>query len=279
MCFDPVGIRWMQLPRPPIDIFRPDLERLLAVGTELLLFGREKILFSMLWNYKIYKFSILTNSWSLGSEMKEPRSTFGSASLGEIAIVAGGIDAKGNISSSAEIYNSDTGTWESLPRMNKPRMMCSGVFMDGNFYVVGGIGVGNPNVLKCGEMYDFKTRRWHVIPNMFPARDSWDSARLLAVVKNELYAAFYSENELRKYDKGRNLWSTVGNLPEEAFFKDDFGLSLRAYGDKLILIVIEPGFGGIEVYDCVPDEGPPQWSLLTFNDETSLVHTCTVMSC
>ncbi|KAH7834203.1 hypothetical protein Vadar_013731 [Vaccinium darrowii] len=279
LCFDPVGIQWMHLPRLTLNCFTLSDIDLLAVGTELLVFGREFT------SHEIYKYSILTKSWSLGSEMNEPRCLFGSASLGEIAIVAGGSDPEGNILSSAEIYNLDTGTWASLPRMNRPRTKCSGVFMDGNFYVVGGneVGILGQNVLTCGEMYDLETRTWHVIPNMFPARHRvYEAPPLLAVVKNELYAAFDKENEVRKYDKGRNLWSTVGNLPERAVRIGGWGMALRAYGDQLILIVSELSRGGIEVYDCVLDEGPLQWSLLTFNDEPSLgalVTNCTVMSC
>ncbi|KAH7836138.1 hypothetical protein Vadar_033067 [Vaccinium darrowii] len=276
MCFHPVGIRWMHVPRLPLSEPMLSYKEALAVGTELLVFGME-----MTGLHQIFKFSTLTNSWSLGREMNEPRRLFGSASLGEIAIVAGGRDRENNILSSAEIYNSDTGTWWSLPRMNRPRTMCSGVFMDGNFYVVGGIGVGNPNVLTCGEMYDFKTRRWHEIPNMFPAQiNETEAPPLLVVVKNELYAAFDKEKEVRKYDKGRNLWSTVGTLPEGTVSMNGWRPALRAYGDQLILIVGEPSLRrGIEVYDCVPDEGPLQWSLLTFNDMGGFFDNCTVMGC
>lgn len=284
--FDPVRLRWMHLPRMTSnECFMCSDKESLAVGTELLVFGKE------IRSHVIYKYSILTNSWSVGREMNEPRCLFGSASLGEVAIVAGGCDPAGNILGSAELYNSDTGTWESLPRMNKPRKMCSGVFMDGNFYVIGGIGVGNPNVLTCGEMYDLKTRRWHEIPNMFPARNTETGEReppaaakappLLAVVKNELYAAYYSENEVRKYEKERNLWSTVGRLPERAASMNGWGMAFRACGDQLIVIGGPRALGGgvIEVNAWVPDQGPPQWSLLASKHLGSFVYNCAVMGC
>ncbi|KAH7864228.1 hypothetical protein Vadar_027253 [Vaccinium darrowii] len=62
---------------------------------------------------------------------------------------------------------------------------------------------------------------------------------------------------LRKYDKERNLWSTVGNLPE-GVWRRHWGMTLRGYGDQLILFVGEASPGGVEVYECVPDEGPLQ---------------------
>ncbi|PHU02665.1 F-box/kelch-repeat protein [Capsicum chinense] len=80
--------------------------------------------------------SPIRNLWQL---MNVPRCFFGK-SLGEIAIFAGGCDLQGKIHSSAELYDSETATWKTLRSMNKPRKMCSGVFMDGKFYVLGGIG-------------------------------------------------------------------------------------------------------------------------------------------
>ncbi|GFP87369.1 F-box/kelch-repeat protein skip11 [Phtheirospermum japonicum] len=131
--FDPIGRRWMTLPRMNSnDCFVYADKESLAVGTDLLVFGRD------LMAPVIYRYSLLTNTWTTGMSMNEPRCLFGSASLGEIAILAGGCDSQGNILSSAELYNSETGSWKTLPGMIKPRKMCSGVFMDGKFYVIGG---------------------------------------------------------------------------------------------------------------------------------------------
>ncbi|KAI8019400.1 F-box/kelch-repeat protein [Camellia lanceoleosa] len=284
--FDPIRLRWMHLPRMTSnECFMCSDKESLAVGTELLVFGKE------IMSHVIYKYSILTNSWSLGTEMNEPRCLFGSASLGGIAIVAGGCDPEGNILSSAELYDSDTGMWMTLPSMNKPRKMCSGVFMDGRFYVIGGIGVGNPNLLTCGDVYDLDTKAWREIPNMFPehngdavATEAPATAKappLLAVVKNQLYAAYYAEKEVRKYDKERNMWFTVGRLPEQAASMNGWGLAFRACGDRLIVIGGPRALGGgiIEVNGWNPDEGPPQWILLGSKHSGSFVYNCAVMGC
>uniref|UniRef100_A0A5B6ZN84 Galactose oxidase/kelch repeat superfamily protein n=1 Tax=Davidia involucrata TaxID=16924 RepID=A0A5B6ZN84_DAVIN len=276
----------MHLPRMTSnECFMCSDKESLAVGTELLVFGKE------IMSHVIYRYSILTNSWSSGMEMNTPRCLFGSASLGEIAIIAGGCDPQGNILSSAELYNSETGTWETLPNMNKPRKMCSGVFMDGKFYVIGGIGVGNSNLLTCGEVYDLERRTWHEIPNMFPP---WNieaavieapafakAPPLVAVVKDELYAAYYAEKEVKKYDKERNLWITVGRLPEQAVSMNGWGLAFRACGDRLIVIGGPRALGGgiIELNCWVPDEGPPQWNLLAKKRSGSFVYNCAVMGC
>lgn len=284
--FDPIRCRWMHLPAMTSnECFMCSDKESLAVGTELLVFGKE------IESHVIYKYSILTNSWSSGMKTNTPRCLFGSGSLGEIAIVAGGCDSRGSILSSAELYNSETGTWETLPSMNKPRKLCSGVFMDGKFYIIGGVGVGNSNVLTCGEVYDFKARSWTEVPDMFPARNRGAGANdapaiakappLLAVVKNELYAAYYAENEVWKYDKRRNLWITIGRLPEQATSMNGWGLAFRACGDQLIVIGGPRALNGrfIEINSWEPTEGTPNWNLLGRKHSGSFVYNCAVMGC
>lgn len=283
--FDPIRHRWMHLPRMDCsECFMCSDKESLAVGTELLVFGKE------ITSHVVYKYSILTNSWSSGMRTNTPRCLFGSASLGELAIVAGGCDPMGNILSSAELYNSETGTWVSLPNMNKPRKMCSGVFIGRKFYVIGGIGVGNSNELTCAEVYDLDTRTWAEIPNMFPAlrragvNDAPAAAKappLLAVVRNELYAAHYAEQEVRKYDKERNLWVAVARLPAQASSMNGWGLAFRACGDQLIVIGgPRAAYGGmVDINSWVPGEGSPQWNLLARKNSGGFVYNCAVMGC
>lgn len=283
--YDPIRGRWMHLPRMiSNECFMCSDKESLAVGTELLVFGKG------LGSHVIYRYSMLTNSWTSGMRMNSPRCLFGSASLGEIAILAGGCDSKG-ILSSAELYNSETQTWKTLPNMHKPRKMCSGVFMDGKFYVIGGIGESEPKVLTCGEEYDLKTETWTHIPNMSPGRSATarenempataEAPPLVAVVNNELYAAHYAESEVRKYDKETKAWVTVGRLPERASSMNGWGLAFRACGDRLIVIggPRALGEGVIEINSWVPSEGPPQWNLLASKQSGNFVYNCAVMGC
>ncbi|MBA0879583.1 hypothetical protein Goshw_006242 [Gossypium schwendimanii] len=265
--FDPIQCKWMHLPpMPPNGCFIFGDKESLAVGTELLVFGKE------LNSQVIYRYSILTNSWTFGTSMNSPRCLFGSASLGEIAILAGGCDSQGNILSTAEMYNSETQKWETLPSMNIPRKMCSGVFMDKKFYVIGGTGgVGNDaRVLTCGEEYDLELKKWTKIPNMSVAAGEAEqpvapgAPPLVAVVNNELYAADHADMEVKKYDKEKKSWLTIGRLPERAVSMNGWGLAFRACGDRLIVIGGQTASGGsfIELNSWVPSEGPPQWNLL-----------------
>ncbi|XP_031400636.1 F-box/kelch-repeat protein SKIP11-like isoform X2 [Punica granatum] len=282
VAFDPIRHRWMQLPRMITnECFIVSDKESLAVGTELLVFTK----------FIIFRYSILTNSWSPGTRMKTPRCLFGSASLGEIAIVAGGSDEQLNILSSAELYNSETQEWEELPSMLKPRKMCSAVFMDGKFYVIGGIGGSDSKVLTCGEEYDLKTRTWTEIPDMAPLRAGGtrgvqmpaaaEAPPLIASVNNELYAADHNNMEVMKFDKVRRVWFTVGRLPERAASMHGWGLAFRACGDSLIVIGGPRAAGAsfLELNSWVPSEGPPEWNLLDTRRSSSFVHNCAVMGC
>ncbi|XAR65176.1 hypothetical protein NMG60_11009198 [Bertholletia excelsa] len=283
--FDPNRRRWMRLPRMHSnECFVFSDKESLAVGTELLVFGKEVTA------NVIYKYSLLTNTWSTGMKMNAPRCLFGSASLGEIAIIAGGCDSNGNSLNSAELYNSETGNWLTLPSMHKARRMCSAVFMDGKFYVIGGVGGPDPKLLTCGEEYDLETGNWTEIPNMSPVRAAQENEvpataeapPLVAVVDNELYAADYASMEVRKYDKEARVWNTVGRLPERAASMNGWGLAFRACGHRLICIggPRSAGEGFIEVNAWVPSEGhPPEWNLLDRKQSASFVYNCAVMGC
>ncbi|XP_058734679.1 F-box/kelch-repeat protein SKIP11-like [Vicia villosa] len=281
--FDPNRGRWMQLPKIICDeCFMLSDKESLAIGTELLVFGKE------IMAPKIYKYSILTNTWSVGNMLNTPRCLFASASYGGIGILAGGCDMRGNILRSAELYNSDTRKWETLPNMNKARKMCSGVFMDGKFYAVGGIAADKITQLTCGEEFDMTTKTWREIPNMFLIQNevletptSFGSPPLIAVVKNVLYAADYSRREVKKYVKGNNSWVTIGGFPAQANSMNGWGLAFRACGDKLIFLGGHNlhGRGMLEINAWVPDENAPQWNRLATKESRSFVHNCTVMGC
>lgn len=66
--FDPIRHRWMRLPTMDCnECFMCSDKESLAVGTELLVFGKE------IDTNVVYKYSILTNSWSPGIETTTPR--------------------------------------------------------------------------------------------------------------------------------------------------------------------------------------------------------------
>ncbi|XP_052480619.1 F-box/kelch-repeat protein SKIP11-like [Gossypium raimondii] len=211
--------------------------------------------------------------------------------LGEIGIIAGGCDLRGNILSSAELYNSETGRWETIPSMNKARRMCSAVFMEGKFYVIGGIGVESLKTITSVEVYDLKTKTWSEIPNMYPAPNEGaglieelltaEAPPLVAVVNDVLYVADHVLKQVKKDDKEKNLWVTVGPFPERTTSMNGWGIAFRACGDQLMVIggprVLGAGF--VEINSWVPNEGPLEWNLVARKPSSNFVYNCAVMGC
>eukprot|EP01018_Ginkgo_biloba_P038152 Gb_41312 [translate_table: standard] len=277
--FDPNRQRWMRLPRMPSDeCFTYADKESLAVGTELLVFGREVS------GFVIYRYSILTHSWSRGPPMNLPRCLFGSGSCKEIAIVAGGCGTDGVVLKSAELYNSELGAWEILPEMHSPRKLCSGFFMDGKFFVIGGMA-NNTEPLTCGEEFNLQTRTWRRIYNMFPGGNGVAHAPpLVAVVNDHLYAVEYSQNVVKKYNKETNTWSVLGRLPVRADSTNGWGLAFKACGKDLIVIGGQRGPEGesIELNSWHPtsEGGTPDWNLLAVKEHAGVfVYNCAVMGC
>ncbi|KAL5977349.1 hypothetical protein ACLOJK_021695 [Asimina triloba] len=276
--FDPVRQRWMRLPRMPCDeCFSYADKESLAVGTQLLVFGRE------LSGFAIWMYSLVSRDWSRCPLMNLPRCLFGSSSRGEIAIVAGGSDKNGRVLKSAELYNSETDYWEILPDMNLPRKMCSGFFMDRKFYVIGGMS-SITDSLTCGEEYNLETRTWRRIENMYPRGNrAAQSPPLVAVVNNQLYAADESTNEVKKYDKANNTWNVVRTLPLRADSYNGWGLAFKACGDKLLVVGGRRGPEGevIVLHSWSPaDGGERDWNVLSVRERAgAFVYNCAVMGC
>lgn len=276
--FDPVRNKWMRLPRMPCDeCFSYADKESLAVGTELLVFGRE------LSGFAIWMYSLERRDWSRCPPMNLSRCLFGSSSSGEIAIVAGGSDRNGCVLRSAELYNSEMGHWETLPDMNLPRKMCSGFFMDGKFYVIGGM-LSQMDSLTCGEEYNLDTKTWKRIKDMYPRGNSaTQSPPLVAVVNNQLYAADESTHEVKKYDKINNSWHVVRTLPVRADSYNGWGLAFKACGDKLLVVGGHRGPDGevIILHSWRPEDGgESEWNVLSVRERAgAFVYNCAVMGC
>uniref|UniRef100_A0A8R7QX18 F-box/kelch-repeat protein SKIP11 n=3 Tax=Triticum urartu TaxID=4572 RepID=A0A8R7QX18_TRIUA len=274
--YDPSTGRWIHVPNmPPAQSY---VWESLAVGTELLVFGG--------YGSVALRYSILTNSWTwLADVMNTPRRWFGSASVAEKAYVAGGFDSSlTNKLSSAEMYDSETHTWTPIPSMNRARFRCSGAFMDGKFYVIGGISSSH-EVLRCGEEYDLNQRSWRLIDNMSQGLNETNPGAppLIAVVNNELYAADYSENnDLKQYDKLENKWITLGKLHVQSKNKNGWDMGFRACGDRLI-VIRHPNNSSdekvVELHSWTPDGQPPVWNLFATRPYGGDQILCAVMGC
>ncbi|OVA09512.1 F-box domain [Macleaya cordata] len=223
-----------KLPVLPADsCFAAGDKESLCAGTHLLVSGKE------IEGVVIWRYELSMNRWYKGPSMINPRCLFASASCGDVAYVAGGI-GMGNIMqvlNSAELYNSETKSWEPLPKMHTPRKLCSGCYMDNKFYVIGGQGIDGGD-LTCGECFDARKNTWELIPGMMrdvPIPVS-RSPPLLAVVNNELYTLDASSNKLKVYLKRSNCWKELGQVPVRADHSRGWGVAFKSLGKELLVI-------------------------------------------
>ncbi|KAI6685778.1 hypothetical protein NL676_031691 [Syzygium grande] len=198
----------------------------------------------------------------------------------------GGSDKKGNILKSAELYDSSTGKWELLPSMHTPRRLCSGFFMDGKFYVIGGMSSPTDS-LTCGEVYDLETKKWRKIERMYPnVNKAAQAPPLVAVVDNELYSVEHLTNMVKKYDKAKNTWDVLGRLPVKADSSNGWGLAFKACGKELLVVGGQRGPEGeaIVLNSWNPKSGVKNgtldWKVLGVKENVGVfVYNCAVMGC
>jgi len=230
-----------KLPELPSDIcfLHGDKESLCA-GTHLIVTGKEEKSIA-LWRYELE-----TSKWFKGPAMITPRILFASATCGTVVFVAGGLKIEGNgtmeVVDSVEKYDSKTKTWTLLRGMHKRRKFCSGCYLRGKFYVLGGRDENGQN-LTCGESYDEKTNTWELIPDILKdmSFSSVQSPPLIAVVGDDLYSLETSANELRIYDANANSWKKLGDVPVRAKSNGGWGVAFKSLGDKLLVIGASAG--------------------------------------
>ncbi|KAF5740462.1 F-box/kelch-repeat protein [Tripterygium wilfordii] len=253
----------------------------LCAGSHLIVSGKE-IEGVVVWRYE-YE----TNSWKKGPSMITPRCLFASASCGSLAFVAGGIGMGSTMEvlNSAEKYNPDNKSWVSLPRMNQPRKLCSGCFMDNKFYVIGGQDEEGNNIT-YGEAFDVERGAWELIDDMLKDTPfaTFQSPPLVAVVNNELYSLETFSNELRVYLKKSNKWKMLGPVPVRADFNRGWGVAFKSLGDELLVIgsSMASSSEGMAIYTCCPnaDGRELKWKPLDCgkNQLSHFILNCSVMS-
>ncbi|KAI3509483.1 hypothetical protein L1887_24787 [Cichorium endivia] len=274
--------KWMRLPEIPTDqdIFNSSDKKSLAVGSELLVFGREQF------GFATWKYSLVQQNWSKCDGMHHPRCLFGSGTLGSIAIVAGGSDQNGNILNSAELYDSSRGSWEMLPNMHSPRTICGGFFIHEKFYVLGG-GSTNDS-LTYGEVFDIKTKKWRKIYDICPnVTMAGDGHPLVAVVSNELYLYGVQKlsNMVMKYNKTTNSWEALGRLPVSMELFRGWGMAFKACGEGLLVVGGQKRPQGKTIVlnywspkSRVKDGGNLDWKVIGVKEHAgAFVYDCAVM--
>ncbi|KAJ7565928.1 hypothetical protein O6H91_02G081500 [Diphasiastrum complanatum] len=277
---DPVLMFWHELPAIPLNhCFAMGDKECFVAGRQLLMVGpslQGLNLIPIIWRY-----SLDENEWSIAPPMNEGRCLFASATSESTAFVAGGARFASRVPlDKAEMFFSLTNRWQMLPDMLTTRKECSGFFMDGCFYVIGGSNE-NDEAYNSAEFYNPRTRRWTLVQHMWPesARLQGDTLAppLVAVVSNELYSWDHPNGLLKKYEKSTNRWLSIGGAPGRLPNPQShgWGLGFKAVGDELWLIGgSNPEMPFIDAWR--PDTQSWRRVALTWNGQ-GFVFNCAVM--
>ncbi|XP_052195160.1 F-box/kelch-repeat protein At3g27150 [Diospyros lotus] len=232
----------------------------------------------------VWRYELAMNRWYKGPSMITPRCLFASATCGSFAFVAGGVgkEPNGQVYDTAERYNSESKSWEPLPKMKKRRKLCAGCYMDNKFYVIG--GRNEEGELTCGEFFDEATNRWEPISDMLKDDPvlNCHSPPLVAVVNNQLYSLEASSNQLKVYLKSSNTWKHLGPVPVRADFNNGWGVAFKSLGDELLVIGASSDAANcMAIHTCCPrpDADQLHWRQVYMNRDqfSQFILNCSVM--
>jgi hypothetical protein len=211
---DPVNGTWKRL--PPIDdpLFAgiTAWSQCVAVNRKLVLIGGFYPLNTTLTKC-VYIYDFESAKWSRRADMPTARSFFAfcvSSSTG-LVYVAGGNNERNDPLAAAEAYNVEEDRWEILPPMIQPHGPgCYGVFMDGKFMVL--------SRDRSAEVFDPTASTWRRWEDMISFRvDLWRSFAVACSSSGELYAFSERQQQVMKYDGGKQVWTVVASLPRHIY--------------------------------------------------------------
>eukprot|EP01018_Ginkgo_biloba_P027376 Gb_02857 [translate_table: standard] len=259
LLIDPLDLRTILLPNPLCGI-SADI-RLKSVAINGNLFLPEISAISSNNEMSVRCYSVEEGCWSTTpplAPLKEPRTKFTCAGLGNFVYVCGGqTDVAGTASRSASRYDSLNNRWEMLPDMIMPRIDAAGFVMDDKLFVMGGYhsSGGFVQVHASGEFWDPNTGRWALLPNLCGnglkhAQQSNVTEPSVAVIENKVYSMQSHSNELMVYDALREQWIHVGYVGGHCE-RYDYSIYYKLLGVGRELWAIEHGMGrDIKIYAC-----------------------------
>ena len=164
-------------------------------------------------------YDLLGGTWSATGSMANQRAGQTATPLpnGNV-LVAGGFLTNPSAPvavTSAELYNSTTGTWSSTTAMHQPRFYHTATLLpDGQVLVVGGKTNNSIYSLATAELYNPATATWTFTGSMSTQRDSHTATLLpngrVLVAGGGGVSGYQSSAEI--YDPASGMWSATGSM-------------------------------------------------------------------
>ncbi|HWF34611.1 MAG TPA: glycoside hydrolase family 6 protein [Solirubrobacteraceae bacterium] len=153
-------------------------------------------------------------SWSPLPAMATPRFAAAGAALGDgRVLVAGGIDAPGQATASAEVYDPATNAWSPVAPMSSARAFAAAAPLSGDRMLVAGGDVGGP-ASASAEIYHGTTNTWSAAAPMAYARAGATASALPDGTVWVVGGANAPWSE--RYDPATDSWSASSPTPSLA---------------------------------------------------------------
>lgn len=217
---------------------------------------------------EVYQYDSCLNSWSKLRNMNEARRNFACAEVNGMVYAVGGYGAGGDIISSAEAYDPNTGKWTPIESLRLPRWGCFACGFEGKLYVMGGRSSFTIGSARSVCVYDPEKRAWCELKNgcvMVTAH---------AVLGTRLFCMEWrSQKKLSVFDQGKNSWSTVTLPPcqsSEASFR------LGTSDGKLLLFSVKE-LAGYRTLSYDPNAPPgSEWQVSEINPSGPCLYSVTI---
>ena len=165
----------------------------------------------------VTRYKPFDNSWQDVAPMRSSRRGFCALSLNGLIYAIGGHGGGSRLGTNiVESYDPRNDQWRYVPFMYKKRCFASATVMDNKILVVGGEGDLFQPLRYC-EMYDPTTNAWSLLQaKLCIARSNAAIARTRKTIF--VFGGTYSNGIVEYYDKDKENWTEVGEIPSTMSF-------------------------------------------------------------
>jgi Kelch motif/Galactose oxidase, central domain len=169
------------------------------------------------WSHEGVHYPILLDpAWQSASSMAVARTSPAAATFGAKVLVAGGYDAVAY--ASAEVFDTNTGTWATTGSMASPRFTHTlALLSTGNILAAGGNNGGGNLTLASAEVYDTAAGTWSPTGSLAQAREAHATTALangnILVVGG--YDGTTGTATAEIYTAGSGTWASAGSMTVE----------------------------------------------------------------
>lgn len=223
-----------------------------------------------------------TQTWSQSGNLNVPRDFFPKNSLILLmngnALLPGGSDFDDTAYSTAELYDSTTGTWSYTGDLNEARRMHTTVLLnDGRVLVAGGVDGPQGNNIASAELYNPSTGTWSYTGSLNIARQEGVGILLpngkVLITGGDAGSCSCPTNSVELYDPLTGMWSNAASMP----YSSSLAHSLTLLQNGKVLLAGGRNLNGFLATAAIYDPTTDTWISVSPMLESRGVHTAALL--